>query len=178
MKGRLCELVHILAGGVSLALASYSSRADVSAHLTHVCLCPGVIPISPTRPFIITELPLLWDRSRNVVVTPRLNWLSVSWLQLLSRRWVALSPYIFPSSGTGCPHPSANAGAGGGSSPWDGSCLFLWPPPHSYSYRMSGVSPTEFRAPNELWEHPAAPSRTSCRIISSSTFFLASSSFQ
>ena len=31
------ELVHIPAGGISLALASYSSRTDVSAHLTHTC---------------------------------------------------------------------------------------------------------------------------------------------
>lgn len=42
---------------------------------------------------MVTELPL---QSWNFVVTSPLNWLSVSRPRLLSRRWVALSPYISP----------------------------------------------------------------------------------
>lgn len=94
-------------------------------------------------------------------------------IQFLSRRWVALSPYIFLSLVTGCPQESTNVSVGGGSSLWDGFFFFffLWLLPHSHIYRMPCVSRREFRAWNELWEHLAAPSRTSCRIISCSTFF-------
>lgn len=102
-------------------------------------------------------------------------------IQLLSWRWVALSPYIFLSLVTGCPQESANVSVGGGSSLWDGFFFFffLWLLPHSHIYRMPCVSRREFRAWNEPWEHLATPSRTSRRIISCSTFFfVTSSSFQ
>lgn len=128
---------------------------------------------------MVTEFPLLWEKE-GILRSLFAFELAVGFeaAVFISTLGGTILSYV-SSSATGFPHRSAKVGGGGYSALHDGALspsLGLCPT-HS-SIEPTCVSLMEFRAQSELWGHPAFPLRTSCKIVSCGTYFVASFSFQ